>query len=351
MNSKEYSIDENFMKRAIQLAKLGGSSVFPNPLVGAVIVYNNQIIGEGYHKQFGEAHAEINAINSVENKALIPLSTIYVTLEPCAHFGKTPPCANRLIFEKFKRVVVACKDPFSKVAGKGFEIIENSGIDLTIGVCEKDAIELNKRFFTFHQKKRPYVILKWAESIDGFIDFERIDDYSQINWISSPSTQVLTHKWRTEEAAILVGWKTIQNDNPSLTARAFTGNNPLRIVLDPSNRLTENFTVFTDNEPVYILTKELELTKGNKQWVKLNDYSVKSILNFLYSINVLSVIIEGGSTTHQLFIDDNLWDEARIITGDKLLKKGTSAAQLKNNLLVNETELSTDKIKEFVCLN
>jgi diaminohydroxyphosphoribosylaminopyrimidine deaminase/5-amino-6-(5-phosphoribosylamino)uracil reductase len=339
------------MLRAIQLAKLGGSSVFPNPLVGAVIVYNNQIIGEGYHKLFGKEHAEINAINSVENKALIPLSTIYVTLEPCAHFGKTPPCANRLVLENFKRVVVACKDPFSKVAGKGFETIENAGIDLIIGVCENEAINLNKRFFTFHQKKRPFVILKWAESIDGFIDFERIDDSSQINWISSPSTQVLTHKWRTEEAAILVGWKTIQNDNPSLTSRTFTGNNPLRIVLDPNNRLEENFTVFTDNEPVYILTKEIELTKGNKHWIKLNDYSVKSILNFLYSINILSVIIEGGSTTHQLFVNENLWDEARIIVGNKQFKKGTKAAQLKNNLLVNETIVSADKIKEYICLN
>jgi diaminohydroxyphosphoribosylaminopyrimidine deaminase/5-amino-6-(5-phosphoribosylamino)uracil reductase len=351
MNSKESSTDENFMKRAIQLAKLGGSSVFPNPLVGAVIVYNNQIIGEGYHQLFGEAHAEINAINSVENKELIPLSTIYVTLEPCAHFGKTPPCANRLVLEKFKRVVVACKDPFSKVAGKGFETIQNAGIDLTIGVCENEAIDLNKRFFTFHQKKRPFVILKWAESIDGFIDFERVDDSSHVNWISSPSTQVLTHKWRTQEAAILVGWKTIQNDNPSLTSRAFTGNNPLRIILDPNNRLEENFTVFTDNEPVYILTKEKELTKGNNHWIKLNDYSVKSILNFLYSLNILSVIIEGGSTTHQLFINDNLWDEARIIIGNKQFKKGTKAAQLNNNFLVNELEISTDIIKEYVCLN
>lgn len=352
MVSNQFLEDQKFMLRALQLAKLGGSSVFPNPLVGAVIVYNNKIIGEGYHQIFGEAHAEINAINSVENKDLIPNSTIYVTLEPCAHFGKTPPCANRLVEEKFKRIVVACKDPFSKVAGKGFDIISKAQIELTIGICEKEAIELNKRFFTFHQKKRPYVILKWAESVDGFIDIDRDNNIeTKINWISTPTTQVLTHKWRTEEAAILVGWKTIENDNPSLTSRAFKGRNPIRIVLDPNDRLNENRVVLSDNQTVYILSKNKEISIGNKHWIRINDYSVKTILKCLHSLNIMSVIIEGGSTTHQQFIDDNLWDEARIIIGKEKITKGTKSAVLKNNLLLREYQSSTDTIKEFICLN
>lgn len=352
MNSNQLLEDQKFMLRALQLAKLGGSSVFPNPFVGAVIVYNNKIIGEGYHQKFGEAHAEIKAINSVENKELIPFSTIYVTLEPCAHFGKTPPCANRLVEEKFKRIVVACKDPFSKVAGKGFDIISSAKIDLTIGVCEKEAIELNKRFFTFHQKKRPFIILKWAESKDGFIDIDRENkNVAQVNWISTPTTQVLTHKWRTEEAGILVGWKTIENDNPSLTSRVYEGSNPIRIVLDPYDKLKGNKNIFSDNHLVYILTKNKENSIGNKHWIKVNNYSVKTILECLHSLNIMSVIIEGGSTTHQQFIDENLWDEARIIIGKDKFKMGTRAAVLNNNLLVKEYESSTDKIKEFICLN
>jgi diaminohydroxyphosphoribosylaminopyrimidine deaminase / 5-amino-6-(5-phosphoribosylamino)uracil reductase len=318
--------DEQYMQRALQLAAQAGVNAAPNPMVGAVIVLNDQIIGEGYHEKCGEAHAEVNAVNSVLDKSLLKKATIYVTLEPCAHFGKTPPCSNLLVAHQFKKVIIATVDPFAKVAGKGIELLKNAGIDVEVGCLETEARELNKRFLTFHQNQRPYILLKWAQSPDGFIDGERNENETgEIRWISQPETQVLTHKWRTEEQAILVGWKTLLNDNPSLTARAFTGKNPLRVVIDPDLKAPKTATVFTDNLPTLVFNKQNTQKKGTVEWIQLDDLSPSSLMNQLFLRNITSVIIEGGRFTTQAFIDAKLWDEARVIVGQNNLNGGTEA--------------------------
>lgn len=321
--------DEQYMHRALQLAAMAGVNAAPNPMVGAVIVLNDQIIGEGYHEKCGEPHAEVNAVKSVKDHSILKEATIYVTLEPCAHFGKTPPCANLLIQHQFKRVVIATIDPFAKVAGKGVELLKIAGIEVTIGCLEKEARELNKRFLTFHQKQRPFIILKWAQSPDGFIDAERKpDETGEIRWISQPETQVLTHKWRTEEQAILVGWKTVLNDNPSLTARAFLGKNPTRIIIDSGLKAPTNATVFTDGLPTIVLNNIKNDTNGAVEWIQLDTINPQTILQALKEKNILSVIIEGGKYTTQSFIDAQLWDEARVIIGQNKLLSGTPAPMI-----------------------
>ena len=227
---------EKYMARCIQLAKNGLGTTYPNPLVGSVIVYNGKIIGEGWHKKAGEAHAEVNAINSVKDKTLLAKSTIYVSLEPCSHYGKTPPCADLIAYHKIPNVIIGTIDPFAKVAGNGLKKLMEAGSKITLGVLEKECKELNKRFFTFHEKKRPYIILKWAETQDGFIaPLEQ--ESGKPFWITSPESKKRVHKWRTEEAAILVGTKTVELDNPSLTARLWKGEQPLRVVIDKSMKL------------------------------------------------------------------------------------------------------------------
>lgn len=323
------NLDEQYMYRALQLAEIAGVNTAPNPMVGAVIVHNNRIIGEGFHERCGQAHAEVNAVRQVADKKLLREATIYVTLEPCAHYGKTPPCAALLVHHQFKRVVVATVDPFAKVAGLGLQMLTNAGIETKVGVLEKQAQQLNKRFFTFHQQQRPYVILKWAQTKDGFIDAPRKkDDTGQIRWISQPETQVLTHRWRSEEQAILVGWKTILNDNPSLTARAFKGPHPLRIVVDPSLKAPQTATVFSDGLPTLVFNTLKSETKNAVQFVQLEDLTVKSILSELYRRNILSVLIEGGSFTLQQFIRDSWWDEARVIQGISYFSEGTKAPEM-----------------------
>ncbi|WP_343604518.1 bifunctional diaminohydroxyphosphoribosylaminopyrimidine deaminase/5-amino-6-(5-phosphoribosylamino)uracil reductase RibD [Fluviicola sp.] len=321
--------DEQYMQRALQLARLGGVSVAPNPLVGAVIVYQDQIIGEGYHQQFGEAHAEVNAVNSVENRALLEHATIYVTLEPCSHFGKTPPCADLLVRSKFKRVVIAQIDPFSEVAGRGIEKLQQAGIQVDCGILEQEAKELNKRFMTFHTKKRPFVTLKWAQTRDGFIDRDRsAENQTGINWISQPETQVITHQLRTTEQAILVGWKTVQNDNPSLTARAFAGKNPIRIVIDPELKAPQQATLFTDGQKTIVFNRLEEKTRDSVHYLKLDDFSPEAILAALYRLQISSVLIEGGTFTLTQFIESGLWDEALVITGQNEFGVGIKAPVL-----------------------
>lgn len=323
------SSDEKYMQRALQLAKLGGVSVSPNPLVGAVIIHQDEIIGEGYHQKFGEAHAEVNAVNSVKDKSLFPESTIYVTLEPCSHFGKTPPCADLLVRSQFKRVVIAQIDPFSEVSGRGIEKLRNAGIQVDCGILEAEAKELNKRFITFHTKKRPFVTLKWAQTSDGFMDRDRSEqNQTGINWISQPETQVITHRLRTSEQAILVGWRTVQNDNPSLTARAFAGTNPIRIVLDPQLQASQNATLFTDGLRTLILNGKEENVSGPVQYVKLENFSPESILSKLHELQINSVIIEGGAFTLTQFIESGLWDEALVIVGEHEFKSGMKAPVL-----------------------
>jgi len=340
--------DEQYMQRAIQLAKMGGVNVVPNPLVGAVIVHNDRIIGEGYHQVFGGPHAEVNAVNSVPNPDVLAESTIYVSLEPCAHFGKTPPCANLLVEKQFRRVVIGTVDPFAKVAGQGIRILEAAGMDVTVGVEEADCQLLNKRFFTFHQNERPYVILKWAQTQDGFIDAARdSNETGTIRWISSPETKTLVHQWRSEEQAILVGWRTILNDNPSLTVRAVTGKHPVRIVLDSTLKAPKTATVFTDGLPTIVLNTMQSGKEGNVQYIQLPDLSVKAQLKALYELNILSVIIEGGAQTTQHYIDAGGWNEARVIVGQSLFESGVKAPVM-GRMPSRTYSFSNDTIHEFL---
>ncbi len=318
--------DEKYMLRALQLAELGGVATKSNPMVGAVIVLGDKIIGEGYHQKYGEAHAEVNAVNSVKDLSSLKEATIYVTLEPCSHYGKTPPCADLLVKHQFKRVVIAQVDPFSEVSGRGIEKLKNAGIEVTCGISQKDAEELNKRFITAQTKKRPYVTLKWAQTADGFIDVDRSQrPETGINWISQPETQVITHQLRATEQAILVGWRTIQNDNPSLTTRAFKGANPLRIIIDPTLKAPNDAVVFTDGLKtlVFNLLEEKEIRET--EYVKLADMSPASLLEALYRMNIHSVLIEGGSATLNSFIESGFWDEALVISGKNQFKTGLRA--------------------------
>ncbi|MGV3612094.1 MAG: bifunctional diaminohydroxyphosphoribosylaminopyrimidine deaminase/5-amino-6-(5-phosphoribosylamino)uracil reductase RibD [Fluviicola sp.] len=328
--------DEKYMLRALQLAKLGGSATKSNPLVGAVIVWNKEIIGEGYHQKYGEAHAEVHAVNSVKDKTLLKEATIYVTLEPCSHFGKTPPCADLLVKHQFKRVVIAQIDPFSEVSGRGIEKLKNAGIKVDCGIMEEEAKELNKRFMTFHTKKRPYITLKWAQTKDGFIDRDRSSDSETgINWISQPETQVITHQIRSTEQAILVGWRTIQNDNPSLTTRAFTGENPLRIVIDPQLKAPKEAAVFTDGNKTIVFNLLKDLETEHIRYIALKDVNPESILEALFQLTIQSVLIEGGGNTLSRFIESDCWDEALVITGQSAFKSGLKAP------LISKTPLKT----------
>lgn len=321
--------DEKYMLRALQLAKLAGVETKSNPMVGAVIVLGDTIIGEGYHQKYGEAHAEVNAVNAVEDKSVLKDATIYVTLEPCSHFGKTPPCADLLIRHEFKRVVIAQVDPFSEVSGRGIEKLRNAGIQVDCGILEKEACELNKRFITFHTKKRPYITLKWAQTADGFIDPDRSGTHQPgINWISQPETQVITHRMRSTEQAILVGWRTVQNDNPSLTTRAFKGPDPLRIVIDPHLQAPKDAAVFNDGLQTWVFNLLEERETNAVRYLKMNDLSPESILERLYRQHINSILIEGGANTLTRFIQSNLWDEALVISGKIEFKTGLRAPVL-----------------------
>jgi diaminohydroxyphosphoribosylaminopyrimidine deaminase/5-amino-6-(5-phosphoribosylamino)uracil reductase len=319
------NMDEIYMQRCIDLARLGQLHVAPNPMVGAVIVHNNKIIGEGFHQKFGEAHAEVNAIRSVQHPELLSESTIYVSLEPCAHHGKTPPCSDLIVENKLKRVVIGCKDSFSKVSGKGIDKLKKAGIEVEVGVLEAQCRDLNKRFFTFHERQRPYVILKWAQSKDGYLDKVRQADEKGVNWISAPETKALVHKWRAEEQSILVGRKTVQNDDPSLTVREFSGNNPTRIIIDSQLQLSMDANIFSNEAPTIIFNRVKNEVKDNIEWIRIAETNTRLILDELYKRNILSVFVEGGSRTLQYFIFDNVWDEARIIVGNTVFGEGTKA--------------------------
>lgn len=325
--------DQLYMQRCIDLAALAGVNASPNPMVGSVIVYNNEIIGEGYHQYFGGPHAEVNALNSIteQDQINISKSTIYVSLEPCSHTGKTPPCLDLILKNKFKRVVIGCKDPNPLVSGRSIDKLKEAKIDVTFGVKEKECIQLNKRFFTYQIKKRPYVILKWAQTKDGFIDKNRDEDNQEerkVNWISNPDTQSLVHYWRSKEQAILVGWKTIEHDNPSLTVREVKGLNPLRIIIDSNLNMPKESKVFTDGDKTIIINKIKNEEIGNVSFIKLSQITSQSILNCLYQLEISSVFIEGGSGTLQHFILDGLWDEARIIQGNMKFEDGIKAPKI-----------------------
>ena len=320
-------IHEKYISRCIALAKNGLGTTYPNPMVGSVIVYEGKIIGEGWHKKAGEPHAEVNAVNSVQDKSLLKKATIYVSLEPCSHFGKTPPCCDLIIKNKIPNVVIGTVDPNIMVAGNGIKKLIEAGIHVTVGILEDECNELNKRFFTFHQKKRPYILLKWAQSQDGFIaPLEKLEKKPVC--ITNTYSRQLVHKWRTEEQAILVGTQTVIDDNPKLNARDWQGNNPVRIVLDQNNRIPKENAVF-DNQTKTIVFSNSENTISKENTIfEVIDFKqdiAKQIVDSLYRHNIQSVIIEGGLQTLQTFIDENLWDEARVFTGNTNLEKGIKA--------------------------
>lgn len=328
--------DERFMKRALQLAQLGKGNVAPNPLVGAVIVHDNTIIGEGYHEKFGQAHAEVNAIASVENKALLTEATIYVTLEPCAHFGKTPPCADLIVKNQLKKVVIGCGDSFAQVDGKGIQKLREAKIKVDAFVLESECREMNRAFFTYQEQKRPFIFLKWAQSSDGLMDAKN-SKKGAVTWISNSEVQPIVHQWRSEYQAIMVGKNTILQDNPSLNVRAVSGQNPIRIVLDSRLEIPLESKVLNDGASTVVFNTKITETKGAIRYKKLSDMSPKSILDGLYNLNIQSVLIEGGAKTLQSFIDAKTWDEACIIQGQTSLNEGTPAPQLKGKLVSTKT--------------
>lgn len=319
-------MDEQYIQRCIELARKALGNTYPNPLVGSVIVHNGRIIGEGYHHKAGENHAEINAINSVADKTLIPESTIYVSLEPCAHYGKTPPCALKIKELGFRKVVIGAMDSHDKVNGKGKKIIQDAGIEVVSGILEQECIELNKRFFTYHEKKRPYIILKWAESGDAFLD----QDFKPTA-ISNSLVNQFVHQLRADEHAILVGTQTALNDNPSLTVRNAEGNNPVRILVDFDLKVPRDFNLYNNEAPTLIFNTGKDATEGNIRFIKTGRENFLSALtDALYREQIQSVIIEGGRHTIQQFIDAGLWDEAIVIKNEILkLRNGTKAPQLK----------------------
>ena len=336
------------MHRCLQLAKLGAGTVAPNPMVGAVLVYKNSIIGEGYHQQYGQAHAEVNCINYVKatDQSLIENSTLYVSLEPCAHYGKTPPCADLIIKNKIPNVVIGCRDSYTEVDGKGIQKLQQAGIKVVTGILGKDALELNKRFFTFHTKHRPYIILKWAQSADGKIANE---DFSAVK-ISSEITNRLVHKWRSEEAAILIGTNTALHDNPSLTNRLWQGNNPIRLVIDRQIKLPAFLYIFDGAVKTIVFNQVKNEEQPNVIFYKLTagEDMLADLLNALHQLNIQSVLVEGGAVLLKSFIDKNYWDEARVITNQQLtIGDGINAPQLKNNSLINTEKIGSDLISFY----
>lgn len=338
---------EKYIQRCLDLAKKGIGTTRPNPSVGTVIVHNDIIIGEGYTSPYGGPHAEVNAIRSVKNEELLKEATIYVTLEPCAHFGKTPPCANLIVEKGIPNVVIGCIDTNSLVAGKGVEILEKAGCNVTIGVLETACFEHHKRFFTVQNKKRPYIILKWAETKDGFVAPLEKDEQKPV-WISNEYSQQLVHKWRAEEQAILVGTNTVIADNPSLTVRSWSGLNPIRVVLDKSLRISNTATVLDGKVKTIVLTERIQEESDGICYEQINfDKEIaKQISDVLQKHKIQSVIIEGGTRTLQSFINANLWDEARVFIGNSEFKNGVKAPLL-NVGTASEEKIDKDILKIY----
>lgn len=329
-----HSQHEKYMARALELADLGKGNVSSNPMVGAVIELNERIIGEGYFQKFGGSHAEVNAVNAVKDQSSLSGATIYVTLEPCSFHGKTPPCSDLLIKHRFKKVVVAARDPHPRVSGNGLEMLKKAGIEVIEGVMEKEAKFQNRRFFKFHQTGRPYVILKWAQSRDGFIAGPKGETMK----ISNNSSHMLSHKWRTEEDAILVGRNTVQMDDPQLTSRLFSGKNPTRVVIDPALKLNSSLKVFDDQALTLVYNQNQNEVKNGVEFIKLaKDSFLTDMLENLGKRGIQSVIVEGGSKTLSSFIKSDLWDEARIFTSLKLLNAGIKAPEFNGEIDRTET--------------
>lgn len=348
MNTHEF-----YMNRCLQLAKNGLGTTYPNPLVGSVIVHEGKIIGEGWHRKSGESHAEVLAIQSVKNKTLLKEATLYVNLEPCSHFGKTPPCCDLILQHDIPNVVIGTIDSHSKVAGKGIHKLKEQGKNVTVGVLEKACLKLNKRFFTFHTKKRPFIILKWAETKDGFIApiMPELTEHNLLQpiWITNVFSRQLVHKWRSEEEAILVGTKTILTDNPHLNTRDWAGKNPIRLVIDKSGKINPNFNV-KDNKQTTLIFTEQENYKNseytNYENVIFDKNLIFNILKIAFEKNISSILVEGGRETLQSFIDIDLWDEIRMFTGNEKFGNGIKAPVFNGKPIFEQT-LNGDQLKIF----
>ncbi|MDO5970204.1 bifunctional diaminohydroxyphosphoribosylaminopyrimidine deaminase/5-amino-6-(5-phosphoribosylamino)uracil reductase RibD [Flavivirga aquimarina] len=327
---------KTYIKRCIEIAKNGLGSVRPNPMVGCVIVHKDNIIGEGYTSSYGGNHAEVNAINSVTDKTLLKKATIYVTLEPCSHFGKTPPCSDLIIRHKIPNVVIGCIDDNVKVAGKGIKKLKEAGCHVIVGILEEVCKDHHKRFFTFHNKKRPYIILKWAETKNGFIAPKKKKEQKPV-WITNTYSRQLVHKWRSEEQAILVGTNTVLQDNPTLTVRSWKGNHPIRVVLDKDLKLSKEFSIFNNDAKTIVISESA---------IDFSKHLSQQICDVLYKNDITSIIIEGGQKTLQTFIDENLWDEARIFTGNNEFNEGLKAPEFSGKL-ISEEKIMTDILKIY----
>ncbi|MEO9511353.1 MAG: bifunctional diaminohydroxyphosphoribosylaminopyrimidine deaminase/5-amino-6-(5-phosphoribosylamino)uracil reductase RibD [Flavobacteriaceae bacterium] len=347
------NIHEKYMLRCIQLGKKGLGTTAPNPMVGAVIVHKNKIIGEGYTSPYGGAHAEVNAIHSVKNKKLIPEAILYVTLEPCSHFGKTPPCTDLILEHKISEVVIGLQDPHDKVAGKGIKKLQESGCKVTVGVLEKSCRHHHRRFLSFQEKKRPYIVLKWAETSDGFIapDKKRRGNTPQPFWISNTQSKQLAHKWRSEEQAILIGTTTALDDNPKLTLRSWDGKNPTRIVLDKNLKVSTDSNVLDATVKTIVITEIGDETKYvDGVCYELMDFSLpiaKQICAILYKHSITSVLIEGGTRTLQTFIDEGLWDEAKIFQAATTFLNGIRAPKISGQLS-DKKNITSDTLSIYI---
>lgn len=327
---------EKYIKRCLSIAKHGLGSTRPNPMVGCVIVYDDLIIGEGFTSKYGGDHAEVNAIKSVIDKTLLEKATLYVTLEPCSHYGKTPPCSDLIIEHNIPRIVIGSLDNNPEVSGKGIKKLSDAGKNVVVGVLEKECKLHHKRFFTYHNKKRPYIILKWAESADGFIAPEKRDAHEPV-WITNKFSRQLVHKWRSEEQSILIGTNTAIQDNPTLTVRSWAGDNPIRIVIDRDEKLSKDLNIFnSEAETLVISNKNTDFSKP----------LAHQICNELFSRKINSVIIEGGSQTLQTFIDEDLWDEARIFTSNMILQDGVKRPQSVGTK-ISEYKIEDDVLKIY----
>ena len=325
---KNHKKHKKYMQRCFDLAIKSLGYTYPNPLVGCVIVSDEKIISEGWHKKAGKDHAEVMAIKKIKEKDELKKSTLYVNLEPCNHQGKTPPCTELIIKSGIRNVVIGCLDPNILVNGKGAKKLEKSGINVTVGVCENQAKELNKRFFCFHEKKRPYIILKWAESKDGFIGPEKKNNnIGKVKYLTKMKDRILVHKWRKEEESILIGVQTLIDDNPKLTNRYTQGRNPIKILFDPNDRGNKNSNLFKSNDFIHVTYKKLNIEKSNNKTQFL-----KKALEFLYNCRISSILVEGGSYTIQEFINQKAFDEIRIFKTKIKLNLGTKAPNLPKNI-------------------
>ncbi len=343
--------DELYMQRCVDLARGGLGRVAPNPMVGAVVMHNKRIIGEGYHQAYGGAHAEVHAIGSVKDRWKLRESTLYVGLEPCCHQGKTPPCTDLILKNKIPRVVIGTVDPFDEVAGKGIARLRSRGCEVKVGVLKEACRELNKRFFTFHEKKRPYIILKWAQTTDGFIDAERIPGaINRPTWITSEKLRMLVHKWRTQEPVIMVGTQTALKDNPKLNVRDWHGVTPMRIVLDQELALPANIALLDNSQKTIIINEIIEKKQGNTQYWKItfDTFLLDQLMGRLYQDGHQSMIVEGGRHLLQSFIDKHLWDEARIFTGSHFFGKGTEAPRINSPGQMTQTHIGQECFYYFL---